>query len=373
MDYDDRALLELSEFDSLDDFGDKTSSLRWRSPLGLDIELYDYDDFSDRNIRLRGTGRTEAISSLDSQAVVVGLVEHFDPVKSEGEALDFGDKTSSLRWVGEEPVLPAPTLLWDLDGDDLFGEVGGAALHGDENGATPVFDASGIEAPAQVIVKVRAQIGLRGRLGGHGQHPRAGTGPGDAARSGAGAAAGTRAVASERGAIALNSTTESVRVRYASPPATCALDAAGWRTRSEQAGWRARPYPRAHSTFQEHSMPRFLAVYTMKPEDLGAFRARPKAEQEAIDEVGLKAWADWDKRNAAAIVATDVMVGKTTGVTRSGIADAQNQIAGFVIVEAPHIAAAARLFEDHPHITVFPGDGIDVMPVVSGPPEESQT
>ena len=117
-------------------------------------------------------------------------------------------------------------------------------------------------------------------------------------------------------------------------------------------------------------MSRFVAVYTMRPEDLAAFRARPKSEQEAIDKVGLKAWEAWRKRNAAAIVSTDVMVGKTRRVTKSGIADAQNQIAGFLIVEAADIAAAADLFHDHPHITVFPGDGIDVMPVVSGPPED---
>ena len=117
-------------------------------------------------------------------------------------------------------------------------------------------------------------------------------------------------------------------------------------------------------------MPRFVAVYTMKPEDVAAFRARPKSEQEAIDKAGLRAWGEWGKRNAAAIVATDVMVGKTKRVTKSGIADAQNQIAGFLIVEAADIAAAAALFQDHPHITVFPGEGIDVMPVVTGPPED---
>ena len=116
-------------------------------------------------------------------------------------------------------------------------------------------------------------------------------------------------------------------------------------------------------------MPRFVAVYTMKPEDVAAFRARPKSEQDAIDKAGLKAWKEWDKRNAAAIVATDVMVGKTKRVTKTGIADAQNQIAGFLIVEAADIAAAAALFQDHPHITIFPGDGIDIMPDVTGPPE----
>lgn len=114
-------------------------------------------------------------------------------------------------------------------------------------------------------------------------------------------------------------------------------------------------------------MPRFVAVYTVKPDDIAAFRARPKSEQDAIDSAGIKAWENWRRRNAAAIVATDVMVGKTRRVTKSGTLDAQNQIAGFVIVEAPDITAAAALFQDHPHITVFPGDGIDVMPVVTDP------
>ncbi|MEQ1715507.1 MAG: hypothetical protein ABL907_05915 [Hyphomicrobium sp.] len=117
-------------------------------------------------------------------------------------------------------------------------------------------------------------------------------------------------------------------------------------------------------------MPRFVAVYTMKSEDVAAFRALPKSEQDAIDKAGLKAWEEWSKRNAAAIVATDLMVGKTMRVTKTGEVDARNQIAGFLIVEAADITAAAGLFQDHPHITIFPGDGIDVMPVVTGPPED---
>ena len=114
-------------------------------------------------------------------------------------------------------------------------------------------------------------------------------------------------------------------------------------------------------------MPRFLAVYTMKPEDLTRFRALPKAEQDAIDEVGLKQWADWDKANAAAIVDPGVMVGKTKRVTRDGIADATNPFCGYLIVEAETIEDAARLFTNHPHLTVFPGDGIDIMPVLTDP------
>lgn len=117
-------------------------------------------------------------------------------------------------------------------------------------------------------------------------------------------------------------------------------------------------------------MARFLAVYTMKPEASAAFRARPESEQDEIDSVGVKAWGEWRTRNAAAIVGADVMVGKTRRVTTSGISDARNQIAGFLIVEAADIAAAAALFQDHPHITIFPGDGVDVMPIVAGSPED---
>lgn len=120
-------------------------------------------------------------------------------------------------------------------------------------------------------------------------------------------------------------------------------------------------------------MPRFVAIYTIKPESIAAFRALAKSEQAAIDAAGLKAWESWSERNAAAIVAKDVMVGKTKRVTKSGIADAQNEIAGFLIVEAADITAAASMFRDHPHFTIFPGDGIDVMPVVTGPPEEQKS
>lgn len=116
-------------------------------------------------------------------------------------------------------------------------------------------------------------------------------------------------------------------------------------------------------------MPRFVAVYTVKPIDIAAFRARSKSEQESVDAAGMKAWEAWRTRHAAAIVATDVMVGKARRVTTTGVADASNEMAGFVIVEAADIDAAAGLFEGHPHITVFPGDGIGVMPVVSEMPE----
>lgn len=116
-------------------------------------------------------------------------------------------------------------------------------------------------------------------------------------------------------------------------------------------------------------MPRFLAVYTMPPEAVVAFRARPKAEQDAIDAAGLAAWAVWEKANAAAIVDGGGMVGKTTRVTKNGIAKAANPFCGYLVVEAATVEDAARLFLDHPHFAIFPGDGVDLMPFVTAPPD----
>lgn len=112
-------------------------------------------------------------------------------------------------------------------------------------------------------------------------------------------------------------------------------------------------------------MPRFLALYTMKHEDFAAFRNLPKAEQDAIDAVGIEQWPQWEEKNAASILDRGGMVGKTTRISRDGVAEATNSICGYLIVEAETADAAARLFHDHPHITVFPGDAVEIMPFVT--------
>jgi len=114
-------------------------------------------------------------------------------------------------------------------------------------------------------------------------------------------------------------------------------------------------------------MPYFLAVYTMQPEAVARFRAMSKAEQDAVDSKGLAAWTAWEQANAASFANRGGMVGKTLRVTSEGAAPASNQFAGYVVVEADSIEAAARLFENHPHFAVFPGDGVDVMPFLAGP------
>lgn len=152
VDYDDQMNLELNNFNHLDNFNDKTSSVRWRSPIGLDIELFDDDNFRDRHIILRGTGETEYVADLETQVVVPGVVEH--PGKRSGQELDFNDKTSSMRFVGNMPS-SSLSINWDLDGDYLFGETGSSALYGNEVGSNPLFDASDLDGPSNVRVALK--------------------------------------------------------------------------------------------------------------------------------------------------------------------------------------------------------------------------
>jgi hypothetical protein len=112
-------------------------------------------------------------------------------------------------------------------------------------------------------------------------------------------------------------------------------------------------------------MPRFLAVYTMKRENVVRFRQLPQAEQAAVDAAGVPQWVAWEARHAAAILDRGGMVGKTRRVTKDGVAEATNDICGYLVVEAESLDAAARLFENHPHVAIFPGDAIDIMPFVT--------
>jgi len=39
----------------------------------------------------------------------------------------------------------------------------------------------------------------------------------------------------------------------------------------------------------------------------------------------------------------------------------------FTVVRAGSHEAAAKMFEDHPHFTIFPGERIEIMPVLPIP------
>ena len=70
---------------------------------------------------------------------------------------------------------------------------------------------------------------------------------------------------------------------------------------------------------------------------------------------------DWGAANAAAIVDQGSPLGKTKLASAQGVSDSKNALTGYVIVQAESHEAAARLFESHPHFTIFPGDSVEIM------------
>ena len=74
-----------------------------------------------------------------------------------------------------------------------------------------------------------------------------------------------------------------------------------------------------------------------------------------------------DLSRASRVVETGGPLGKTKKVSSAGIADISNNLVGYVVVEADDHEAAARMFEGHPHFTIFPGDGVEVMPLLPIP------
>ena len=98
-----------------------------------------------------------------------------------------------------------------------------------------------------------------------------------------------------------------------------------------------------------------------------AWTALPEAERRAKEQEGVAAWKAWVEEHHAAISAMGGPLGKTKQVTERGIQDVSNEMAAFVIVRAESHEAAAKLFQRHPHFTIFPGEAVEIMPVLPIP------
>lgn len=110
-------------------------------------------------------------------------------------------------------------------------------------------------------------------------------------------------------------------------------------------------------------MTNFLAVFTGTPEAMtqSGWHALSEQARQERTQAGMKAWHEWMERHASKVLVTGGPIGKTKRVSAQGIADAHNNICGYVVVEAASHEEAARLFEQHPHFTVFPGEAVEVM------------
>jgi hypothetical protein len=98
-----------------------------------------------------------------------------------------------------------------------------------------------------------------------------------------------------------------------------------------------------------------------------AWDALPDGDRRAKEREGVAAWKAWVEKHHAAIVSMGGPLGKTKQVTQQGSHDTSNHLGAFTVVRADSHEAAAKLFDQHPHFTIFPGDCVEIMPVLPIP------
>src|SRR3954469_14433051 len=111
-------------------------------------------------------------------------------------------------------------------------------------------------------------------------------------------------------------------------------------------------------------MKKFLAIY------IGTEAGLERAQWSKLDEekrkarqaAGFAAWVEWGRVHAASIVDQGTPLGKTkraspekntVAVPRTKIEDIKNVMVGYAVVQAESHQAAAALFDNHPHFTIF--------------------
>ena len=108
-------------------------------------------------------------------------------------------------------------------------------------------------------------------------------------------------------------------------------------------------------------MKKFLAIYLGTPDGLGEWNKLSDGERKEREQHGMKAWGDWMTKHSNVVLDTGGPLGKTKRASKQGLKDVRNAMTGYVILQAESHEAAARLFENHPHFTIFPGESVEIM------------
>jgi hypothetical protein len=98
-----------------------------------------------------------------------------------------------------------------------------------------------------------------------------------------------------------------------------------------------------------------------------AWEALSEDERRAKGQQGMLAWKTWADTYQDAIVAMGGPLGKTKRVDAGGISDISNEMGAFTVVRAASPEDAAKMFEGHPHFAIFPGERVEIMPVLPIP------
>jgi hypothetical protein len=113
----------------------------------------------------------------------------------------------------------------------------------------------------------------------------------------------------------------------------------------------------------------YLAIFLGSPAgvETKAWKSLSDAERRAKEQAGIAAWQGWMEKHHAAIVENGGPLGKTKRISQAGVTNVVNALTAYVVVRAASHEAAAQMFEGHPHFTIFPGEAVEVMPLLPIP------
>ena len=106
---------------------------------------------------------------------------------------------------------------------------------------------------------------------------------------------------------------------------------------------------------------KFLVLYLIPVSVMEEWSGTEPSEKKAAEEKLKGEWNQWMSAHSAMILSTDAG-GKTKRVTSSGVSDTKNDIVLYSVVEAESHEAAAKSFENHPHLQI-PQSSIEVMEI----------
>lgn len=118
-------------------------------------------------------------------------------------------------------------------------------------------------------------------------------------------------------------------------------------------------------------MKKFLAVFLGSTEAMQRWHGLSEKERAEREKKGIDAWHNWAERNAKSVVGEGAPLGKTKRVGPEGISDTRNNLTAFTVVQAASQEEAAKLFLDHPHFAIFPGDSIEIVECLPIPERKS--
>lgn len=109
-------------------------------------------------------------------------------------------------------------------------------------------------------------------------------------------------------------------------------------------------------------MKKFLAIYRGDPQKGNdEWNKLSPDEREKKEMQGMSAWGKWMDDHADRIIYPGGPLGKTLEAKKEGIASKVNSDCGFIVIEAATHEEAAKMFLNHPHFAIFPGENVEIM------------